>query len=167
MDRACGPDAARSRNPRKTVRNRRGQFDERDARVLAPDHARRACMIGLSDKDDAILADADNAGDHAETEPTFVEGVALFDMRFEIAEVIRRRDRLVLALRKACGRQRFAKRRPVIVVARSVDLFVADVANERAASKKGAEMPFTRRGRWRSAPYERLRGMRARLLIRR
>jgi len=99
-------------------------------------------LIGLSDKDDAILADADNAGDHAETQSGLVEGVALFDVSFEIADVVGRCDRFALALRKTRGHQRFAKRRPVIVAARSVDLFIGDVANERAASKKGAEVSF-------------------------
>jgi hypothetical protein len=142
VDRACGPDASRSGKLREAVRDRRGQSNQRDGRVLTLDHARRARVIRLSDKDDAILADADNAGDHAETEPTLVEGVALFNMGFEIANVIRGHDRLALAVRKACDCQRFAKRRSVIVVARSVDLFVADVANEGAASKKGAEVSF-------------------------
>ncbi len=65
-DRACRPDAAGSGDLRETVRDRRRQFDERDARVLALDHTRRARVIGLSDEDDAILADADDAGDNAE-----------------------------------------------------------------------------------------------------
>ena len=142
VDRACGPDAARSGDLRETVRNRRGQFDERDARVLALDHPRRARVIGLSDEDDPILTDADNAGDHAETQSRLVEGVALFDMRFEIADGIRGHDRLALALGKACVCQRLAQRRSIVVVARFVDLFIRDVANEGAASKKGAKVPF-------------------------
>ena len=53
-DRASGPDAAGSGNLRESVGDRCGQYDERDARVLALDHARCARVIGLSDEDDPI-----------------------------------------------------------------------------------------------------------------
>ncbi len=92
-------------------------------------------------------------------------------MRFEIADVVRGHDRFALALRKACFRQRLAKRRAVIVVARSVDLFVGDVANEGSAAKKGAKMSFLVRPGGdvyrASRPCEDFREMRARLPIRR
>ena len=87
-DRADGPDAARSGDLWEALRDRRGQFDERDARVLALDHARRAGVVRFSDEDDAILPDADDAGDDSETQSGLVERVALFDVRFEIAEIV-------------------------------------------------------------------------------
>src|SRR5580698_6609218 len=142
VDRAGGPDAAGSRDLRETHRDRRGEFDERDPGVLALDHACRARVIGLADENDAILPDADDAGDNAKPHSRLVERVALFDMGLEIADGVRSHDRFTPALRKTRGRQRLAKRRSVIVVARFVDLFVRDIANKGAASKKRAKVPF-------------------------
>ncbi len=132
---------------RKAVRDRRGKSDQGESRIFAPNHTRRAGVVGFSDEGNSILPDANDARDDAETESGLVQRVALLDMRFEIADVLGRRDRLALPPRDARAFERRAQRRTVVLVASAADLVFRGVANEGAAAEKDAEMPFLVRPR--------------------
>ena len=100
----------------------RRQPHHRHPGILAPHHARRAGMILLADQRDAVVPDADDRLDDADAQPAGVERVALLDMRFEIADIMRRIDPLARPSGKAGPLQRFAQRRAVIAAPGLVDL---------------------------------------------
>src|ERR1700688_4166683 len=85
-DAARGPHRARSAGSGKPIIDLDAKPRQRQAGVPANGHPRRAGVILLAVKPDPVLPDADDRGDDADRKTGAFEGLALFDMRFQIAD---------------------------------------------------------------------------------
>src|SRR5262249_48516999 len=115
------PYRARAGDLGKAVVNPGRQPYHRGTGILAPHHARGAGMVLLTDQRNPVVPDADDRFDHTDTQPGRVERVALFDMRFEIAEVMPGLDALARPPGKPGTLQSLAQRGAVVAPADPVD----------------------------------------------
>src|SRR4051812_20375644 len=93
-------------------------------------------------RNDAVVPQADDGGDHADLELRKLKPASLFDMRLEISAVAGRLHRQSRTPRITSLAERIAHHFAMRTIARPIDLVFADVANEGAAAEITAVMPL-------------------------
>ena len=141
-DVTCRPNRARPARLWECLVDGDAEPSQRQSRILASVHRRRAGMVLLAGESDIVLPDADDGSDDADLEPRALQPIALLDVGLQIADMTPRLGPQALTPGEAGCCQRLPQRTPARTITCGIDRGLADVADVRTAAEQWTEMPL-------------------------